>query len=467
MQQITPEWLKSIEILNQVPDEQLQWLIDNSEHLVLNDGDYLTRYNEPLIGTHFIISGKLRIYSVKNGVKNELITMSAGQITGYLPYSRAKVSIGDVCAIDTTQLMVLFVKKIPDMIKNHYELTQALVNVMSNRVRDSTAFQQQNEKMMALGKLSAGLAHELNNPAAAIVRNAASLKQHLQLQPKMFARLLAINLDVSQVAAVKTEMTRILENKSIARMSLRERSQQEDDLANWFDEHNIDNSYQIAETFVEQGFKIADLEALNQHVTPDAASVVFCWIHDALLSEKMVADIHDASQRIAGLITSIKTFTHMDRGQDRQFALVDAGIKNTLTMLGHKLRANNITVTEDYDETLPPVKMLVGELNQVWTNLIDNAIDAMEVNKKGQLIIKTRKDRDFAEITITDDGPGIAPEVMNQIFDPFFTTKQMGKGTGMGLELVQGIVKKQHQGTIKVNSEPGHTDFIICLPINE
>lgn len=156
----------------------------------------------------------------------------------------------------------------------------------------------------------------------------------------------------------------------------------------------------------------------------------------------------------------------MDRGQDRQFASVDNGIKNTLTMLGHKLKANNITVTEDYDETLPPVKMLVGEMNQVWTNLIDNAIDAMEINKKGHLHIKTRKDREFAEITVTDDGPGIPPEVMNQIFDPFFTTKAMGKGTGMGLEVVQGIVKKQHQGSIKVNSEPGNTNFIVCLPIN-
>jgi signal transduction histidine kinase len=145
---------------------------------------------------------------------------------------------------------------------------------------------------------------------------------------------------------------------------------------------------------------------------------------------------------------------------------VDTGIRNTLTMLGHKIRAHNITVTQEYDKELPEVKMLVGELNQVWTNLIDNAIDAMEPAGKGTLHIKTRKDREYAEITITDNGPGISADVINQIFDPFFTTKEMGKGTGMGLEVVQRIIKQQHHGSVKVNSQPGHTEFVVCIPIN-
>lgn len=465
MQPVTPEWLKGNEVLQQVPTEQLQWLIDNSKQILLNDGDCIVGYNDPLIDTTFIISGKIRIYIIQNGARTELVTMGEHQITGYLPYSRGKVSIGEVCAVGPTQIMSFPADKMMDMIRNHFELTQSLVYVMTNRVRDSTAYQQQNEKMMALGKLSAGLAHELNNPAASIVRNAASLKQHLQTQPKLFAKLVAVNLDVNKVGAIEEKISHILENKSTTRLSLRERNQLGDEFADWFDDHEIENGYEIAENFVEQGFKTEDLDAIYQCMTKESASPVFGWIHETFISEKMVADIHDASQRIADLITSIKTFTHMDRGADRQCVPVETGIRNTLTMLGHKIRAGNITVTEHYDDTLPAVKMLVGEINQVWTNLIDNALDAMEANGKGTLTIDVRKDNEFAKVTITDDGPGIPDHIISRIFDPFFTTKEMGKGTGMGLEVVQRIIKQQHRGSIKVTSQPGHTEFLICIPI--
>jgi signal transduction histidine kinase len=466
MQQVTPQWLKGIEALQPVPSEQLQWFIDNSTQLMLQDGDCLISQNQPLNTTTIVISGKVRLYLMVNGVRTELVTMGQGHITGYLPYSRGKVSVGDFCAIGETQVMSFPIEKMMDMIKHHFELTQALVSVMSNRVRDSTALQQQNEKMMALGKLSAGLAHELNNPAASIVRNADSLKKHLQSQPEMFSKLVALKLDMSDVAGVKGIISRILKSESNTRLGLRERNKQEEEFINWFDEHEIDNGDELAENFVEQGFSISDLNEIYNHLTKEAASSVFGWIHDSLLSEKMVADIHHASQRIADLISSIKTFTHMDRGADRQLASIETGIRNTLTMLNHKIKACNITVTEEYDPNLPKVKMFVGELNQVWTNLIDNAIDAMEVNGKGNLTIRTRKDDDFAEVTITDDGPGIPDEIKTRIFDPFFTTKQMGMGTGMGLEVVQRIVKQQHQGSVKVNSKPGQTQFIICMPIN-
>jgi signal transduction histidine kinase len=155
----------------------------------------------------------------------------------------------------------------------------------------------------------------------------------------------------------------------------------------------------------------------------------------------------------------------MDRGADKQYADIRIGIKNTLVMLLYKIKKGNITMVKQFDETLPPVKALIGELNQVWTNLVDNALDAMEPNGKGTLTIKTRKDGKFVEVSVADDGPGIPAEIKSRIFDPFFTTKEMGKGTGMGLEVVQRIVQ-QHNGSIKVNSEPGKTEFIICFPID-
>ena len=156
----------------------------------------------------------------------------------------------------------------------------------------------------------------------------------------------------------------------------------------------------------------------------------------------------------------------MDRGEDKQYADIHIGIRNTLTMLGHKVRSGNITVVEDYDLSLPKVNALIGELNQVWTNLIDNAIDAMETNGKGTLTLKTERDKEFVQVFVMNDGPEIPEETLQKIFDPFFTTKPMGKGTGMGLETVQRIVQQQHNGSVKVKSSPLRTEFIVCFPID-
>ena len=200
-------------------------------------------------------------------------------------------------------------------------------------------------------------------------------------------------------------------------------------------------------------------------VPPEHLSPVLNWINNNLVTEKMVNDIQEASQRIEKLVGAVKNFTHMDRGNDKEYADIHSGISNTLSMLAHKIKKGNVELVEDYDTSLPPVKAFVGELNQVWTNLIDNALDAMEINNKGRLQIRTKRDREFVEVSIIDDGPGIPDEIKSRIFDPFFTTKEIGKGTGLGLDVVTRIVRQQG-GSIKVNSIPGRTEFIVCFPID-
>ena len=221
----------------------------------------------------------------------------------------------------------------------------------------------------------------------------------------------------------------------------------------------------MVESFVDFNFTVADLENFAGHIPKRFLPPVFGWINTVLVTEKMVEDIQESARRIADLVKSVKTFTHMDRGADKQYADIHIGIRNTLTMLGYRKKKGNITVIEDFDLNLPPVKALIGELNQVWTNLIDNAFDAMEANGKGTLTIKTERDKDFVQVSVIDDGPGIPDDIKSRVFDPFFTTKEMGKGTGMGLEVTQRIVN-QHRGSIKIKSEPGHTEFIVCFPIN-
>ena len=465
MQTVTVAWLKAIEVLKNVPDEQLQWLIDHGENEIIQDGDSLFEPGKPFSGPHFIISGKLRLFMPQNSIRTELTEFGPGDITGYLPFSRGKVAKLFSKAIGELQLLTVPTTLVPEMIKTQYELTEALVHVMSNRVRDYTALQQQNEKMMALGKLSAGLAHELNNPASAIVRDAESLKKHLRRTPEAFKKLMTIEMDDSQIDALSKEMIRLMELKNDTTLTLKERSAREDELGDWLDERGVENAFELAESYVENGFTVANLETFAGFIPKEYLTQIFTWINNNLVTDRMVDDILEASDRISKLVGSVKVFTHMDSGGDKQFTDIHSGIRNTVTMLGYKIKKSNISLVKNFDETLPPVKAAVGELNQVWTNLIDNGVDAMERNGKGTLTIKTEREREFVKVHIIDDGPGIPEEIRGRIFDPFFTTKEMGKGTGMGLEVVQRIVK-QHRGSIKVESVPGKTEFIVCFPID-
>jgi signal transduction histidine kinase/predicted GNAT family N-acyltransferase len=316
--------------------------------------------------------------------------------------------------------------------------------------------------MMALGKLSAGLAHELNNPAAAIVRSSTLLKQHLLQQPETFKKAISVQMDAKQVDALTERMFEVMSRSRQTALTLMQRSDKEDELTDWLDDHEVENAMEIAEHFVEFGFEPDDLEFIGEHVKMPHLSPVLNWVNNNLVTEKMVTDIQEASQRISDLVGSVKNFTHMDRAQDKQFSDIRIGLRNTLTMLNHKIKKGNVTVVEHFDETLPEVKAFIGELNQVWTNIVDNALDAMEGTPDSTLEIKTERDKEFVKITIIDNGPGIPKDDIDKIFDPFFTTKEIGKGTGLGLDIVARIVK-QHHGSIKVKSVPGKTEFELWL----
>ncbi|MEO7961312.1 MAG: ATP-binding protein [Ginsengibacter sp.] len=466
MQTVTTEWLQSIEELKDLPAGQLQWWIDNSKVHEVEEGEFLFRKGDPNPGTHVILSGRLHIFiNQSNGSNRTLTFFNAKDITGYMPFSRAvKTNVNGQAAERLTVLTYPF-ERIKELIQGHYELTEALVHIMTSRIRNFTELQQQNEKMMALGKLSAGLAHELNNPASAIVRGSISLRNHLKLSPETFKKIMEIKVTPVEVDKVNNKMFEVLARKDVPVLTLMQKTAKEDELAHCLESFSVGNSEEISENFTEFGFTCDDMEEFKSLIPRDYLSPVLNWINNNLVTEKMVSDIQESSQRIEKLVNSIKNFTHMDRGSDKEFADIHLGIKNTLTMLEYKLRKGNIKLQENYDTSLPPVKAFVGELNQVWTNLIDNAIDAMEVNANGLLEIKTSREKNDVIVSITDNGPGIPQDIKDKIFDPFFTTKEIGKGTGLGLDVVSRIVR-QHQGIIKADSVPGKTTFTICLPIN-
>jgi signal transduction histidine kinase len=464
MNNVTLEELKAIPSLQTVPDDQLQWFLDAGDTLEIQEGERIFEKGDPLDRTFVILEGRIRICAMQGGKMREILVIKEQTVTGYLPFSRAVSTFGYAECIKKARVLRIYKNKINEAIKLHYELTEALVHSMTSRIRDFTSQQQQIEKMFALGKLSAGLAHELNNPASAIARGASSLQGKIKQMPVMFKQTAGLNIapekidSINELLISKTHQTKPV-------LSMMDRADQEDELADWLADHDI-RDFDIAENFTEFGFTPADLDHMNSCTPAPQLHVVLAWMNNYLLAEKMVSDIKESSHRISELVNSVKTFTHMDRDTDKQSLDIHAGIRNTLTMLNYKIKKGNIQVIENFDLSLPQVRALAGELNQVWTNIIDNAIDAMEENGSGILEIRTQQEGQFVCVYIKDNGPGIPQEVQSQVFDPFFTTKDMGKGTGLGLDVATRIIR-QHNGTVKLTSEPGNTEFTVCFPIND
>ncbi|MCB9245608.1 MAG: cyclic nucleotide-binding domain-containing protein [Flavobacteriales bacterium] len=459
------EILRAIPDLEGVPDPDLNWLIERAVIKNLKAGEYLFKPNDPIDYLHIILEGTMALKAVQHNQQRIVAQMGQGSITSLLPYSRAKASFGYGEAVEDTTILGLHKEHFKELIAEHHELTAALVHVMSSRIRSFTKQQQQNEKMMALGKLSASLSHELNNPSAAVVRSAKELSNHLRLMPDGFKKVIRIQISDTALDALNDYLFDHLSAGQV-KMSMMERSSRVDDLMDWLDDNGVDDSDEVAETFVDFNISADDLSALTVGMADQDRSAVIAWMNQNLITEKLVSEIKNASERIHELVRSVKSYTHMDQAQEKQRIDLHVGIENTLTMLNHKLRKGNIEVVREFMEGPLEALALPGEMNQVWTNLIDNAIDAMMEVEERRLLIHTKKDAEFINVYIIDSGPGIPEDIQDKIFDPFFTTKEMGQGTGLGLEVVHQIVQEQHNGRVYLESRPGHTQFMVCIPIN-
>ncbi|MDR6569825.1 MULTISPECIES: ATP-binding protein [Chitinophaga] len=463
MEPITAIQLKSIPALKEVPLEQLQWLISQSEEKLVPEGELMFKAGDPVIATIIVISGKVRISATINGHYREIVELNDDNITGWLPFSRVKTAMGNGLCLKDTRILICPAEKIKAHIEQHYELTEALVHIMTSRVRETTSSQQQNEKMMALGKLSAGLAHELNNPVAAICRSSDKLFENISHIPAIFKEMAALCLSQEQATAIVDNLQQWWSNKPSKAPSLLELSDKTTAIEDWLENKNI-SRIEIAEILAEYGVETTTLDDFSRKFDPAHLDVIFSWIHGALEANRMVGDLQISSKRISDLVSAVKRYTYMDQEPDKQFIDIHSGISNTLIMLDYRLKKGNVELVENFDTSLPKIKALPGELNQVWTNLVDNALDAMEPAKKGRLEIATTKDRQCVHVTITDNGPGIPEEIQSRIFEPFFTTKDLGKGTGLGLDVVAQIVQR-HRGSVKQTSVPGKTIFTISFPI--
>jgi signal transduction histidine kinase len=459
---LTAKDLKQVPDLSEVPEDQLEWLLQRGELLSVKEGDVIFKTGDPIDRMFIVLEGRFKLTIKQNGNLKQLGVVKKNEITGFLPYSRATTAMGIAEADSDGQYLCVSKDTIREMTTLHYELTAALVHIMTNRTREFTRQNVQSEKMMALGKLSAGLAHELNNPASAISRSARELKKHVNNSSEKFKLATTMKISGDKIDALADAVAEILSLSQECHLSLLERTEKEDETEEWLDDQGLDNSYELAPALVEYCVEISHLEKILDITGKDNFAAALEWMEHLMTTEKMVADIQDASERISGLVSSIKRYTHMDSAPEKHAADIRQGIKSTLTMLNHKIKKNEITVDQDYSDNLAEPCILVGDINQVWTNLIDNALDAMK--NGGTLKIKAYNDKEFVVVEFSDNGKGIPEENIHAIFDPFFTTKAIGEGTGLGLDIVRRIIE-QHQGEINVTSRKGETTFTLKLPI--
>ncbi len=459
------ETLNGFKEFSDVPKNQLKWLVNNSTLNELQEGDFLFEPGDQIDKTHFILKGEIELYIFQNGNKRLFTTYTPGGIIGYLPYSRAQNAQGYGEAIHDSKVLSFPKSKIQDLINQCPELTEELVHIMISRVRDFTSQNLQNEKMLALGKLSAGLAHELNNPISAITRDASQLSKVFDKADLNRMVLICTGLPEEDIDHLmqKMEFWKNPENKP--KLRALERSRLESRWEDQLNELEVADADLLSETFTEFGIQPEQLETWLGKVNPDQKALFMSWIHFSLETHSLLTNIHSASSRVNGLIGAVKSYTHMDRAPEKQELDLYESINDTLTILAHKVRKNKIEVQMEKPE--PPLKICgyVGELNQVWTNLIDNALDAMEETKDAKLTIEFSEGKSSHCVFVIDNGSGIPEKDLPKIFDPFFTTKEIGKGSGMGLDLVNQIIQK-HQGKITVDSKPGHTSFKVTLPTN-
>jgi signal transduction histidine kinase len=461
------EDLKKVIGLSDLPEEHLKWLADRVEYYEYEDGELMIKKGDPADVMWFIPEGRFDFYLDVNGqqvyyynFQNDTVR---GGVGGLLPYSRMEASPGYAYSVGKTRKYDLNKKYFKELEQLNPAFVQRLIGYMTERARSFATTKLQHEKVSALGKLAAGIAHEMNNPASAINRISSELSKRLQENYSLTENLLKHKISSEQIRGIQL-MVEEKEHSVKQKLSPLLKLEKEDEINDWLKQKGLPGDKIAGETFAENGFTVNDLESIRNDTGKEAFVQVLEWVENLLISQRILKDLEEASARITNLVGAIKSHVHMDQTNELQPTDIHHDIENTLTLMGYKLREKNIKVKKLFDENIHEVPAYVGELNQVWTNIIDNAIYALPQN--GGITIETTSKNKNVYVKIIDNGPGIPSEIINRVFDPFFTTKKVGEGTGIGLDLVKRIID-HHGGEIKVNSKPGRTEFVICIPKGE
>jgi signal transduction histidine kinase len=446
--------------------EQLNWVIDHAEVRRLAVGEYAVVQDEPADAFWVLLEGQIRFARTVGG-QNVVLEVAdrPGIWGGWLPMFD-KVPTISLRALQPTRALRIPKAAMQVMLDGGFPLTKHLLIGLYGTAHDIEAIAQQQEKLAALGKLAAGLAHELNNPAAVVGRAAGQLRELLSSQEERALRL-ARQLSDDDVAWLVA-----LHREAIERARRQEpldplqQSDREDELLAWFTAHSIERGWDLAPDLVSAGFGIAELDALAARLPGNSVGNAVSWICASLSGSALADAVETSAERISELVKAIKDYSYMDQAPVQDVD-IHAGIDDTLKLFGYKLKKAGIEVVRQYDRSLPHITVYGSELNQVWTNLMANAVDAISPQGHGRITIRTSRKEDNLVVEFSDTGPGIPRELQSRIWEPFFTTKSVGEGTGLGLDTTRRIVVRLHHGDIRVTSQPGDTRFRVSLPIEQ
>ncbi len=453
--------LKRVAPLLGLSEGEYEWLASHGTELFAPAGSTLFHDGDAATKMMIILHGEVHVRR-ERGASTALFIGRAGQITALLPFSRMKSYGGLGFTTADTWALEFDRSLFPEMLQAMPSFGQRMVSVLLDRVREVTRMEQQSEKLTALGKLAANLAHELNNPASAAQRAASGLLEELSVYGQEKFRMGSLCLDEQQAAQIEAwEKSVRPSSGSLASRDDVHQPQREDEMARWLDSKEVTDSWLIAPDLAELGTTTAQLDELAGFLDRQQLAVVLAQFASALRTERIADAMLHSTDRIFELIGAIKDYSYMDQAPIQEID-IPKGIETTLTMLQSRLR--EVDITRNYDPDLPMISAYASELNQVWTALLENALDAIQ--DKGHLKLSVRQSADLILIEVWDDGRGISPELQDRIFEPFFTTKPPGRSLGLGLDTVTRVVRK-HRGYVTVQSKPGSTCFQIRLPIEQ
>ena len=468
---LSPSELRTLFLFEKLDDDELTWLSQHGYCQTCSAGETVHTEGEPATCFFVLLSGTLSLHRrVENTEVETSRTNQRGVYTGAtqsfvkgmaeLPYW------GSARAVTDCDLWVIDAAEFGEKFREWFPMAVHLLEGLSQGYRSSQVLIGQRERLLSLGRLSAGLTHELNNPATAAVRATASLRELVSKMRRKLGHLATSDVDPKALVALTELQESAVEKMAKAeKLSPVEVGEAEDVLSEWLEDHGLDDAWDLAPPLVAAGVNTEWLDEVAETVPATLLADGLHWVTYALETEQLMVEIEDSTDRISALVGAARQYSQMDRAPHQEIDVRD-GLKSTLIMLSHKIKERgNITVVKDFDDSLPPIPAHPAELNQVWTNLIDNAIYAMPDG--GTLTVRTAREDGWVLVEICDTGVGIPEEMQQKIFEPFFTTKPVGQGTGLGLDISYRVITQRHGGDLRVKSRPGDTRFQVRLPLTE